>query len=104
MGDVARCEVCGWPLGTERGNCRPGDCSMRPRPNTTYADMLRMPQKPTYKQLEARLATADKLLRYPDEMRFNGTSGRWSFRGVVYDSFEAALDVAGESEFKKGNE
>lgn len=35
--DLTRCAVCGWPLGARPTNCRPGDCSLRPRPTNFYA-------------------------------------------------------------------
>jgi len=31
-GHCNRCDRCGWPLGTESGQCRIGDCSFRPMP------------------------------------------------------------------------
>lgn len=34
--DARRCEVCGWAMAPDRAaGCRPGDCSMRPRPKPT---------------------------------------------------------------------
>lgn len=31
-GHCGRCDRCGWPMGSEKGQCRPLDCSMRPLP------------------------------------------------------------------------
>lgn len=34
------CPVCGWKYGKVPGYCRPGDCSMRPRPTVRIADLF----------------------------------------------------------------
>ena len=36
--DPTRCAVCGWTMAENNGaGCTPGDCSMRPRPETLYS-------------------------------------------------------------------
>jgi hypothetical protein len=47
---------------------------------------------------EKRLATADKMLRFQDRGWFSLDRYRWRVDGVYFDSFEAALDAAGEGE------
>lgn len=72
-----RCQVCGWPLAesADKG-CVPGDCSMRPRPNPTYAE-----------QIEHAAAVREALATYAHEawfgwMRYLFTTGTFNDDGT----------------------
>jgi hypothetical protein len=47
---------------------------------------------------EKRLATAGEELRYPQRLWFSFSRKLWRVNSVYFDSFEAALDAAGEGE------
>lgn len=35
----SQCHVCGWPLKEGPAGCKPGDCSLRPRPLVAAAEI-----------------------------------------------------------------